>query len=392
SLNPPHRPSRCARCFLLAIATTACLLTNGCGDATEPPGPGTVSKVTVTPSTASVQSGGTAQLTAKALNVRNEPVSGVTFAWSTADPIVATVSSSGLVTGGATGLTTISATGGGKSDGAIVTVTGFPPSSAVLIAAGDIAQCNSVNDEATALLLDALPGTVAALGDNAYEDGSIIEYTDCYGPSWGRHKGRTKPSVGNHEYQTPGAAGYWAYWGAAAGAQGKGYYSYDLGAWHIVVLNSNCSKVSCAAGSTQEQWLRADLAASLNMCTLAYWHHPRFNSGTSHGNNSAVQPLWQALYDAGAEVILNGHEHLYERFGPQTPTGAADAAGGIRQFTVGTGGRALSSMGAAKPNSEVRQDGVHGVLELRLGVSGYEWKFVPVAGQTFTDAGTGYCH
>ena len=375
-----------------AIATAVLLLANGCGDAAEPPGPDAVVKVVVTPPTGSVPVGGTSQFTAQALNATDEPVGSVTFVWSSANPAVATVSPSGVVTGGAAGATTVAAAVAGKRDSALVTVTATPPSGEILVAAGDIAQCNSTNDEATAALLDALPGTVAVLGDNAYEHGSLTEYTDCYGPSWGRHKGRTRPSAGNHEYQTTDAAGYWAYWGTAAGEQGKGYYSYDLGGWHIIVLNSNCPAVSCAAGSVQEQWLRADLAASPSLCTLAYWHHPRFSSGTAHGNNSSVQPLWQALYDAGAEVILNGHEHIYERFAPQTPTGAADATQGIRQFTVGTGGRTLHTVGTARPNSEVRQDGTHGVLELTLGASGYAWRFVAVAGQSFTDVGTGSCH
>jgi hypothetical protein len=221
---------------------------------------------------------------------------------------------------------------------------------------------------------------------NAYRARPSRErHTDCYAPSWGRHKARTKPSVGNHEYQTPGAAGYFDYFGAAAGDRTKGYYSYGLGEWHIVVLNSNCSIVSCGAGSAQEQWLRADLAANPAACTLAYFHHPRFNSGASHGNTPAVQPLWQALYDAG-------NEHLYERFGPQTPGGVADAARGIRQFTVGTGGRGLYNWGTIKPNSEVRNNTTFGVLALTLGSGSYDWRFVPVQGATFTDAGTGACH
>ena len=347
----------------------------------------------VTPSSASLLSGDKVQLTATVLDGLGEPVSGVTIRWQSTDPAIATVSPTGLVTGLAVGSTAISATGSGKSDSALVVVTDAPPSSAILIAAGDIAQCSSSNDEATAALLDRLPGTVAALGDNAYPDGSLTDYTDCYDPSWGRHKGRTRPSLGNHEYQTPGAAGYWEYWGQAVGGDtGKGYYSYDLGSWHVVVLNSNCAMVNCAAGSEQEQWLRADLAARADLCTLAYWHHPRFSSGTAHGDNPSVQPLWQALYDAGADVVLNGHEHLYERFAPQTPAGSADPARGIRQFTVGTGGRSLHPAGPARPNSEVLSNTTHGVLQLTLWAGSYGWTFVPVAGQSFTDGGTADCH
>ncbi len=212
-----------------------------------------------------------------------------------------------------------------------------PPdrSAPVLVAAGDIASCSSSGDEATAALLDQLPGTVATLGDNAYPDGAASDFADCYDPTWGRHKARTRPSPGNHDYHTPGASGYYAYFGESAGPSGQGYYSYDVGDWHIVSLNSN---EDMTAGSAQEQWLRADLAASAKLCTLAYWHHPRFSSGTLLGGYSATEPLWQALYDHDADVVLAGHEHNYERFAPQTPAGVADPARGIRAFVVGTGG------------------------------------------------------
>ncbi|HEX8692663.1 MAG TPA: metallophosphoesterase [Longimicrobium sp.] len=262
-----------------------------------------------------------------------------------------------------------------------------PPPSAVLVAAGDIADCRSTGDEATAALLDGIDGTVAVLGDNAYENGSEQEYRDCYHPTWGRHKARTRPTPGNHEYQTPGAAGYFAYFGAAAGNPAEGWYSYDLGAWHVVSLNS---ELPVAAGSAQEQWLRADLAAHPARCTLAYWHRPRFSSSL-HGNNAAMQPLWQALYDAGADVVLVGHDHAYERFAPQTPTGAADPARGIRQFLVGTGGRALYQFNAPVANSEVRYNQTFGVIKLTLEADAYTWEFIPVSG-TFRDTGRTTCH
>jgi hypothetical protein len=263
--------------------------------------------------------------------------------------------------------------------------------SSVLVGAGDIADCNSAGDEATAALLDGINGTVFTTGDNVYETGTATEFANCYNPSWGRHKARTRPSVGNHEYGTAGATGYFGYFGSAAGEQGKGYYSYDLGAWHIVVLNSNCAQVGgCQAGSVQEQWLRADLAAHPAACTLAYWHHPRFSSG-QHGNNSAMQPFWQALYDFGADVVLNGHDHTYERFAPQTPSGASDPQRGIRQFVVGTGGRSHYGFPNSPPNSEVRNGNTFGVLKLTLSSNTYNWQFVPVAGGTFTDSGTGTC-
>lgn len=354
-------------------------------------GPG-VKSVTVTPSSASVAVNGTVQLAATA----SPPKSATTFTWTSSNTAVATVSPSGLVTGVSGGTATIGATAGGITGTSTVTVTTTPPPSndPVLVGAGDIASCSSTGDEATANLLDGIAGTVITLGDNAYDNGTASEFTNCYGPSWGRHLARTMPSAGNHEYNTLNATGYYGYFGTAAGDPGKGYYSYDLGAWHIIVLNSNssCTTISCAAGSPQETWLRADLAAHANVCTLAYWHHPRFNSGASHGNNTAVAPFWDALYQYGADVILNGHEHVYERFAPQTPAAVADPAAGIRQFTVGTGGRSHYTFGTIQPNSEVRDATSYGVLKLTLHATSYDWQFVPVAGATFTDSGTGSCH
>jgi hypothetical protein len=278
------------------------------------------------------------------------------------------------------------------------TTTTSPTPVATLVAAGDIASCLVTGDEATAKLLDevagAVPGaTVITLGDHVYDYGSASEFSNCYAPNWGRHRGRTRPAVGNHEYWTPGASGYYGYFGAVAGAPDKGYYSYDAGAWHVVVLNSNCEIVSCVPGSPQEQWLRADLAASTARCQLAYWHHPRFNSGAFHGNNLFVAPLWSALFDHGADVVLNGHEHVYERFGPQRPDAVPDPAFGVRQFTVGTGGKEhYFNFAAPQPNSEVRNSDTFGVLQLTLRTDGYDWRFLPEAGRTFTDSGSGACH
>jgi hypothetical protein len=354
-------------------------------------GPG-VKAVTVTPSSATIAVNGTVQLTATA----SPPKSASSFTWTSSNTAVATVSASGLVTGVGGGTATIGASAGGVTGTATVTVTTTPPPSddPVLVGAGDIASCSSTGDEATANLLDGIAGTVVTLGDNAYDNGTAAEYTNCYGPTWGRHLARTMPSAGNHEYNTLNATGYYGYFGASAGDPSKGYYSYDRGAWHIIVLNSNssCTTISCAAGSAQETWLRADLAAHANVCTLAYWHHPRFNSGASHGNNTAVAPFWDALYQYGADVILNGHEHVYERFAPQTPAAVADPATGIRQFTVGTGGRSHYTFGTIQPNSEVRNATTYGVLKLTLHATSYDWQFVPVTGATFTDSGTGACH
>ena len=283
--------------------------------------------------------------------------------------------------------------------------TPAPPGSpvATLVGAGDIAQCGSSGPsvskaEATAKLLDAIPRSpstvVYTTGDNVYNDGKASEFNSCYNPTWGRHKDRTRPVPGNHDYNTAGASGYFGYFGAAAGQPGKGWYSYDLGAWHVVVLNSNCAAIGgCGAGSAQEKWLRADLGASSARCTVAMWHHPRFNSGRTHGNNMEVAPLWEALYDYGADVVVNGHVHVYERFAPQAPDARADSAHGIRQFTVGTGGATgYAFQNTPQPNSDVRQTGTDGVLKLTLRADGYDFHFLSVAGQSFSDSGSGSCH
>lgn len=275
----------------------------------------------------------------------------------------------------------------------IPTATSPAPGETVLVGAGDIAECDLHFDEATADLLDAIPGTVFTTGDNAYGNGTPQEFQECYDPSWGRHKARTMPSPGNHDYGTDNAAGYFGYFGPAAGNPDNGYYSYDRGQWHIVALNSNCNDIDagCDAGSPQEQWLRQDLAANPRMCTLAYFHHPLFSSG-SHGGSASVLELWQALYDFGADVVLNGHDHNYERFAPQDPAGNADPESGIRQFVVGTGGTDLRNAGPPVANSEVLDAETHGVLKLTLHSTSYDWEFVPVAGETFGDAGSDDCH
>jgi acid phosphatase type 7 len=263
------------------------------------------------------------------------------------------------------------------------------PGFEVLVGAGDIALCGPdlASAEATSRLLDSISGTVFTTGDNTQTAGTAEEFRDCYGPTWGRHRSRTRPTPGNHDYQTASGAAYYDYFGAAAGPSGLGYYSYDLGSWHIVTLNGN---VSMKAGSAQANWLRQDLEANRASCTLAYWHQPLFSSSVN-GSNPASRDVWQLLYDYGAEVVMNGHDHLFERFAPQDPSGRRDDARGIRQFTVGTGGCYLYDVVQLQPNSEVRGK-AHGVLKLTLRGDGYDWQFVPAAGETFSDSGTGTCH
>ena len=262
----------------------------------------------------------------------------------------------------------------------------------VMVGAGDIARCSSQGDEATAKLLDSISGTVFTTGDNAYLSGTPSEFSNCYGPSWGRHKDRTKPTVGNHEYRTLGASGYFGYFGAAAGDPKKGYYSYNLGEWHIISLNSMCEKVGgCGATSPMLSWLKQDLKATPKKCTLAYFHHPLFSSG-EHGDHTKMKPTWDALYVANAEVVLNGHDHSYERFAPQRPDGTRDGERGIREFVVGTGGGSHYAFGTVRANSQVRNATTYGVLKLTLHPGSYEWKFVPEAGKSFTDSGTTSCH
>lgn len=267
-------------------------------------------------------------------------------------------------------------------------------SPAVLAGAGDIADCEDLSGaEATAKLLEKTSGTVMAVGDLAYPSGTKEQFANCYDKTWGRVKSRTRPAPGNHEFHSSGATPYFDYFGAAAGDPRDGYYSYNLGAWHIVVLNSECKEVGgCGAGSRQEKWLRADLVAHPAACTLAYFHKPLFSSGAKHGNDPEMKPLWDALYDARAEIVVNGHDHDYERFAPQSPDGAAAPERGIREFVVGTGGKSLRPFGPPKPNSEARNADTYGVLELTLRANDYAWRFIPEAGKSFTDSGTGTCH
>jgi hypothetical protein len=264
---------------------------------------------------------------------------------------------------------------------------------AVLVGAGDIADCLDLSGaEATAELLEKIPGTVMAIGDLAYPDGKPQNFA-CYDRTWGRVKKRTRPAVGNHEFHSIGAAYYFEYFGAAAGDSRKGYYSYELGSWHILVLNSECIEAGgCDPSSPQGKWLREDLAAHPAACTLAYFHKPLFSSGGKHGDDLTIKPLWDALYAANADVIVSGHDHDYERFAPQTPEAKADADRGIREFVVGTGGKNHRPFGLRHANSEARDAEAFGVLKLTLLTGSYQWEFIPEAGKTFSDTGQGICH
>ena len=254
---------------------------------------------------------------------------------------------------------------------------------AIFVGAGDISACDTNNDELTAQLLDGIPGTVFTAGDNVYPDGTSTQYTDCYGPTWGRHKARTQPIPGNHEYNTAGAAGYFQYFNNI-----PSYYAYNLGSWRLYALNS---EIDISASSPQIAWLQSDLAANPSQCVLAYWHKPRWSSGATHGSDITFQTLWQILYDADAELVLTGHEHNYERFAEMNAAGAA-VSEGLREIVVGTGGRSHYNFGTILPASQVRNASTYGVLKLTLHATSYNWQFIPVAGSGFTDSGSTDCH
>jgi hypothetical protein len=285
----------------------------------------------------------------------------------------------------------------------------------VIAAAGDIAcdptssQFNGGNGTSSNcrarytsdLLVNGSFAGVLALGDNQYYCGGYSAFTKSYALGWGRVKSTTHPVVGNHEYLTSGgtgcnssndgAAGYFKYFGGSAGQTGKGWYSFNVGAWHLVALNSNCGDAGgCSRGSPQYNWLAADLAAHPATCTLAFWHIPLFSSGGRAAAN--MRSIWQLLYDRNADLVLAGHDHIYERFGPQTSTASADASRGLRSFIVGTGGANHTSLATVAANSQVRNTSTYGVLRLTLHASSYDWKFLPEAGKTFSDSGTASCH
>jgi hypothetical protein len=261
-------------------------------------------------------------------------------------------------------------------------------SSTVLVGAGDIASCSRDRSQETATLLDKIPGTVFTAGDHAYPNGTTQEFIECYGLSWGRHRQRTRPSLGNHDYESNQAVPYFKYFGDKSGPAGRGFYSYNLGAWHIVSLNSNSNATFWR--KAQEEWLRQDLAANRTACALAYWHHPYVSSGKNHGNHPHMRSLFTILYQHGVDVAITGHDHIYERFAPQDPNGKADSQG-IRQFIAGTGGTPLYQIGTIKPKSEVRNGTTHGVLKFALHPTSYDWEFIPIAGHKFNERGSAQC-
>lgn len=278
----------------------------------------------------------------------------------------------------------------------------------VIAAAGDIAcdpasahTATACHQAETAALLTARSyDAVLPLGDLQYECGAPSAFQAVYDPTWGQVKAISHPVPGDNDYagktcSTPGASGYFNYFGSAAGTAGQGWYSYDLGSWHVIALNTECAQIGgCGPTSAEGMWLKADLAAHPNSrypCTLVYWHRPRFgDNGTGF---AGAKWMYKLLYNKGADVLLTGHIHLYERFAPQDPNGLLDTAKGIRQFIVGTGGRNHAKLAdTPPPNSEVRQNTAFGILQLTLHAGSYDWQFIPETGQTFTDAGSGTCH
>ena len=266
-------------------------------------------------------------------------------------------------------------------------VSGPTPTTVVLLAAGDIGICGSRGAVETGQMIDNINGTVLAVGDLAYPHGTAEEFTQCYDPVWGRHKDRTRPAPGNHEYDSSATAQpYFDYFGSQAGAAGLGYYSFRVGDWLVLSLNSN---LPVGGTTAQAQWIRGELTANTSRCTLAYFHHPLYSSGPN-GDSARLAGLWQLLYDHDVDVIINAHEHLYERYGPMSPDGQRNDTRGIRQFIVGTGGAGLYTVQRVHPQSEVQLI-AQGLLKLTLSAQAYSWEFLQVGGG-LGDAGSGGCH
>jgi hypothetical protein len=363
-----HRLSKLA---LFAAAVAACL---------DQLSPDTSPLMQVHPPWAVINPGDTIHLSAFLTDSASGPV---TAAWSSTHPTVAAVDSVGRVRALRLGTAVMTAQRGARNAQGTVTVA--PP---VLVGAGDIADCGLQGEEATAAIIRSIPGFVFTAGDNAYQRGAAEEFANCYHPTWGRFRARTRPTPGEHDYQTPGAAGYFDYFGPSAGPPPLGYYSYRVGAWHVVALNS---VMALDASSPQMTWLRQDLLARDARCVMAYAYHPRFSSGR-HGSVPRMQPAWEVLHAAGAALVVSGRDHLYERFAPQSPDGNADPSAGVRQFVVGTGGGLLTHLRARQPNSEKVITGRYGVLKVALGDSTYHWEFLVAPGGQIADSGTAPCH
>lgn len=313
---------------------------------------------------------------------RDIPVTGV---WTVSDPEVLALQAPNKAIAVGVGTVAVTLRLGNKV--ATASVVAHP---ATLIGTGDIARCPTEHGaEKTAEIIDTIPGVVFTAGDNVYESGTVDELARCYEPTWGRFKSRTRPAFGNHDSYSASGAAYYDYWGDRAGPRGLGYYSYDIGPWHVVVINV---MIDHGAGSQQERWLRTDLALHQSPCTIAYWHFPRFSSAQEQHSDPGMQAIWDALYDYNAEIVISGHSHTYERFALQTPTGQLDSVRGIKEFVVGTGGASLLPFDSTEKNSELRNNSTFGVLRLELSRRSYTWEFIPADTGTFRDHGMGVCH
>jgi hypothetical protein len=390
------------RGFLFVLAVAAC----GGGDGGGGTGP-TTKPAVAAGSNSSLPVGMSYSLSATFTDTTNSGPWSYAIAWGDGQSASGTKASVSPITanhmydseGSYTVTVSVTNQQGETGDGS-VTVSATAP---VILTAGDIGDCLRHGDDSTAMLLDTLAGVVIPLGDNAYDSGTVDEYTNCYGPTWGRQKARTRPVAGNHDYAhaadgSVSAAGYFAYFGSAAGDPSKGYYDFTLGSWLVIVINTGSDKPTYyEAGSPQEQWLRSELASHSQECVLAVFHHPRFSTIAARDSITFyTEAIWNALYQYGADLVLNGHDHAYQRFAAQKPDGTRDDAFGIRQITVGTGGGetlyAFRTPAPVGSNMEVRNNTTHGILHLTLRSGGYDWKFVPASGATFTDSGSGTCH
>jgi hypothetical protein len=364
----------------ISIATAA--IAAACSDGAGPPG---AQRLVLSPPWASIEFGDTiVGDTARFiyLDTAGAVVRADSVTWSSSDPAVARIDAAGRLQARRAGVTTIRGTVGSATASQRLTVT-----DPVLVGTGDIGTCISTTDESTALLLDSLSGTVFTAGDNDYDDAMPAPpYGVCFDSTWGRHKRRIRPAAGDDDPRNLTLTDYYAYFGAAAHGP-TGYYSYDLGSWHIVVLNT-----ASPLDSAQVQWLRADLVAHPKLCTLAISHRPRFSSGNA-GSSPGQGPLFEALYDAHAELVLSGNDHDYERFAPQAPDQTPDPGSGLVEIVVGTGGRSHGRINLPlELNSVVQNADTYGVLRLELHAARYDWRFIPVAGRTFSDAGSAVCH